>query len=110
MPRVIDTVKAVFGRDPSKGVNPDEAVAVGAAIQGGVLAGSVTDVLLLDVTPLSLGIEVRSFRSSETGHDPKCRLAKPVPFFRPLVECSPVSSTETPPSPLRNPKLSLPLL
>ncbi|KAK4046771.1 Hsp70 ATPase ssc1 [Microbotryomycetes sp. JL221] len=57
MPRVIDTVKAVFGRDPSKGVNPDEAVAVGAAIQGGVLAGSVTDVLLLDVTPLSLGIE-----------------------------------------------------
>ncbi|GAA5958228.1 hypothetical protein JCM21900_000153 [Sporobolomyces salmonicolor] len=57
MPRVIDTVKSVFGRDPSKGVNPDEAVAVGAAIQGGVLAGSVTDVLLLDVTPLSLGIE-----------------------------------------------------
>ncbi|ORY92759.1 heat shock protein 70 family [Leucosporidium creatinivorum] len=57
MPRVIDTVKAVFGRDPSKGVNPDEAVAVGASIQGGVLAGSVTDVLLLDVTPLSLGIE-----------------------------------------------------
>lgn len=58
MPRVIDTVKAVFGREPSKGVNPDEAVAVGASIQGGVLAGSVTDVLLLDVTPLSLGIEV----------------------------------------------------
>jgi molecular chaperone DnaK len=57
MPRVIDTVKSVFGRDPSKGVNPDEAVAVGASIQGGVLAGSVTDVLLLDVTPLSLGIE-----------------------------------------------------
>jgi molecular chaperone DnaK len=59
MPRVVDTVKAVFGREPSKGVNPDEAVAVGASIQGGVLAGSVTDVLLLDVTPLSLGIEVR---------------------------------------------------
>lgn len=57
MPRVIDTVKSVFGRDPSKGVNPDEAVAVGASIQGGVLAGNVTDVLLLDVTPLSLGIE-----------------------------------------------------
>ena len=57
MPRVIETVKSVFGRDPSKGVNPDEAVATGAAIQGGVLAGSVTDVLLLDVTPLSLGIE-----------------------------------------------------
>ncbi|GJN89158.1 hypothetical protein Rhopal_002132-T1 [Rhodotorula paludigena] len=57
MPKVVETVKSVFGRDPSKGVNPDEAVAVGAAIQGGVLAGSVTDVLLLDVTPLSLGIE-----------------------------------------------------
>ena len=47
----------IFGRQPSKSVNPDEAVAVGAAIQGGVLAGDVTDVLLLDVTPLSLGIE-----------------------------------------------------
>jgi len=57
MPRVTETVKSIFGRDPSKGVNPDEAVAVGASIQGGVLAGSVTDVLLLDVTPLSLGIE-----------------------------------------------------
>ncbi|KAI0669668.1 heat shock protein [Trametes maxima] len=57
MPRVVDTVKSVFGREPSKGVNPDEAVAIGAAIQGGVLAGNVTDILLLDVTPLSLGIE-----------------------------------------------------
>ncbi|KAF8520274.1 heat shock protein [Hysterangium stoloniferum] len=57
MPKVVDTVKSVFGRDPSKGVNPDEAVAIGAAIQGGVLAGNVTDILLLDVTPLSLGIE-----------------------------------------------------
>lgn len=47
----------MFGRAPSKSVNPDEAVAIGAAIQGGVLAGDVTDVLLLDVTPLSLGIE-----------------------------------------------------
>lgn len=47
----------LFGRAPSKSVNPDEAVAIGAAIQGGVLAGDVTDVLLLDVTPLSLGIE-----------------------------------------------------
>ncbi|KAH7875529.1 Hsp70 protein-domain-containing protein [Lentinula edodes] len=57
MPRVGETVKSIFGREPSKGVNPDEAVAKGAAIQGGVLAGSVTDILLLDVTPLSLGIE-----------------------------------------------------
>lgn len=50
-------VQDIFGRNASKSVNPDEAVAVGAAIQGGVLAGDVTDVLLLDVTPLSLGIE-----------------------------------------------------
>ncbi|KAG1737896.1 heat shock protein [Suillus paluster] len=57
MPKVTETVKSVFGRDPSKGVNPDEAVAIGASIQGGVLAGNVTDILLLDVTPLSLGIE-----------------------------------------------------
>ncbi|THV06681.1 heat shock protein 70 [Dendrothele bispora CBS 962.96] len=57
MPKVGETVKSIFGRDPSKGVNPDEAVAKGAAIQGGVLAGNVTDILLLDVTPLSLGIE-----------------------------------------------------
>merc|ERR1712168_1536640 len=57
MPKVQSTVNEVFGRSPSKSVNPDEAVAMGAAIQGGVLAGDVTDVLLLDVTPLSLGIE-----------------------------------------------------
>ncbi|CAD5114365.1 DgyrCDS3502 [Dimorphilus gyrociliatus] len=57
MPKVQQTVQEVFGRTPSKSVNPDEAVAMGAAIQGGVLAGDVTDVLLLDVTPLSLGIE-----------------------------------------------------
>ena len=56
MPRVVETVKSLFGREPSKGVNPDEAVAIGAAIQGGVLAGNVTDLLLLDVTPLSLGM------------------------------------------------------
>ncbi|GFX91356.1 stress-70 protein, mitochondrial [Trichonephila clavipes] len=57
MPKVQATVQELFKRTPSKSVNPDEAVAVGAAIQGGVLAGDVTDVLLLDVTPLSLGIE-----------------------------------------------------
>merc|ERR1712166_125116 len=56
-PKVQETVKSIFGRDPSKGVNPDEVVAMGAAIQGGVLKGDVKDVLLLDVTPLSLGIE-----------------------------------------------------
>ena len=57
MPKVQAKVKEVFGKDPSKGVNPDEVVAIGAAIQGGVLKGDVKDVLLLDVTPLSLGIE-----------------------------------------------------
>ncbi|CCE66010.1 hypothetical protein TPHA_0O00390 [Tetrapisispora phaffii CBS 4417] len=57
MPKVIETVKSLFGKEPSKAVNPDEAVAIGAAIQGAVLAGEVKDVLLLDVTPLSLGIE-----------------------------------------------------
>jgi len=57
MPKVQETVQATFGRAPSKGVNPDEVVAMGAAIQGGVLKGDVKDVLLLDVTPLSLGIE-----------------------------------------------------
>jgi molecular chaperone DnaK len=57
MPKVQETVKKLFGKEPHKGVNPDEVVAVGAAIQGGVLTGDVKDVLLLDVTPLSLGIE-----------------------------------------------------
>jgi len=57
MPKVQETVQSIFGRKPSKAVNPDEAVALGAAIQGGVLAGEVKDILLLDVTPLSLGIE-----------------------------------------------------
>jgi len=57
MPKVQETVKAFFGKDPHKGVNPDEVVALGAAIQAGVLQGDVKDVLLLDVTPLSLGIE-----------------------------------------------------
>ena len=57
MPKVTESVKSIFGREPAKSVNPDEAVAIGAAVQGAVLAGEVTDVLLLDVTPLSLGIE-----------------------------------------------------
>lgn len=57
MPKVFETVKETFGREPSKAVNPDEAVSIGAAIQGAVLSGEVTDILLLDVTPLSLGIE-----------------------------------------------------
>ena len=59
MPAVVERVKQVTGKEPHKGVNPDEVVAVGAAIQGGVLAGDVKDVLLLDVTPLSLGIETK---------------------------------------------------
>ena len=57
MPKIMETVKNFFGREPHRGVNPDEVVAIGAAIQAGVLAGDVKDVLLLDVTPLSLGIE-----------------------------------------------------
>lgn len=57
MPKVSETVRSIFGKDPSKGVNPDEAVAMGAAIQAGVLKGEIKDLLLLDVTPLSLGIE-----------------------------------------------------
>jgi molecular chaperone DnaK len=57
VPRVQEIVKEIFGKDPHKGVNPDEVVAIGAAIQGGVLGGDVKDVLLLDITPLSLGIE-----------------------------------------------------
>lgn len=57
MPAVQERVKRLFGKEPQKGVNPDEVVAMGAAIQGGVLKGEVKDVLLLDVTPLSLGIE-----------------------------------------------------
>merc|ERR1712070_704754 len=57
IPMVSDVVKKVYGKDPSKAVNPDEAVAMGAAIQGGVLKGDVKSVVLVDVTPLSLGLE-----------------------------------------------------
>jgi molecular chaperone DnaK len=57
MPRVVEIVQKIFEKVPNKSVNPDEAVAVGAAIQGGVLKGDMKDLLLLDVTPLSLGIE-----------------------------------------------------
>lgn len=57
VPKVQEVVTEIFGKTPSKGVNPDEAVAMGAAIQGGILRGDVKELLLLDVTPLSLGIE-----------------------------------------------------
>ncbi len=57
MPKVVETVRSIFGKEPNKSVNPDEVVAIGAAIQGGVLAGDVKDILLLDVTPLTLGLE-----------------------------------------------------
>jgi molecular chaperone DnaK len=57
MPKVQEAVKALFGREPNRSVNPDEVVAIGAAVQGGVLSGTVKDIVLLDVTPLSLGIE-----------------------------------------------------
>src|SRR5574341_2535777 len=57
MPKVVETVKQFFGKEPNKSVNPDEVVAIGAAIQAGVLGGEMKDVLLLDVTPLSLGVE-----------------------------------------------------
>src|SRR3989338_395084 len=57
MPKIIEEVKKLFGKEPNKEVNPDEVVAIGAAVQGGIMQGNVKDVLLLDVTPLSLGIE-----------------------------------------------------
>ena len=72
MPWCRKKVKEFFGKEPRKDVNPDEAVALGAAIQGGVLAGDVKDVLLLDVTPLSLGIETLGQRH-ERAHREKTR-------------------------------------
>ena len=57
MPKVQEMVKSFFGKEPNKSVNPDEAVAMGAALQGGVLTGNIKDIIILDVTPLSLGIE-----------------------------------------------------
>jgi molecular chaperone DnaK len=86
IPKVQQIVKDLFGREPHKGVNPDEVVAVGAAIQAGVLAGEVTDVLLLDVTPLSLGIETLGGVMTT----PRSRPRRP--------RCSPRPPTARPPS------------
>ena len=67
MPKIQQMVKDLFGKEPNKGVNPDEVVAIGAAVQGGVLAGEVKDLLLLDVTPLTLSIETMG--GVATAHD-----------------------------------------
>ena len=74
MPAVIEKVKSIFGKDPMQGVNPDEVVAVGAAIQGGVLQGDVKDVLLLDVTPLTLGIETMGVFSTASDNQPQVEI------------------------------------
>ena len=90
MPKVQELVKQLFGKEPHKGVNPDEVVAVGAAIQAGVLAGDVKDVVLLDVTPLSLGVETLGgvmTRLDPAQHDDphaaRARSSAPPPTTRP---------------------------
>jgi molecular chaperone DnaK (HSP70) len=80
IPKVQAIAKEIFGCEPHKGVNPDEVVAIGAAIQGGVLSGEQKDVLLLDVTPLSLGIETHSERV--------CVCVRSGGVFRPQPRCT----------------------
>ena len=85
MPAVQERVQKIFGKEPHKGVNPDEVVAVGAAIQGAVLKGEVKDVLLLDVTPLSLGIETlgRSVHQTDRAQHDDSDEEEPSFFHRP---------------------------
>ena len=84
MPKIIETVKNFFGKEPNKSVNPDEVVAMGAAIQAGVLQGDVKDVLLLDVTPLSLGIETLGGVSTKLIDKNTTIPTKKAKYFQPL--------------------------